>query len=148
MKLKCTNCGRTAETKSIGADPFCEPDGQGDYNAWDGTDGQELCPECRVKATPGPWRITDASGRREIAQTVTGRLICEVYNAPGTDNREANAALIVRAVNSHDALVDACHALMAGLEMVAESTGTTKGLKSSPGYRQAVEALAKAEERT
>jgi len=62
--------------------------------------------------TPGPWKITTASGGREIAESITGRLLCEVYNAPGTDNREANARLIA-----------ACPAMLEALIIVSKSSG-------------------------
>jgi hypothetical protein len=111
MKLTCTNCGRTAQTKTIGADPFCEPDGEGDYNAWDGTDGHELCPQCKAriydmrgKHAPGPWVIGGFTGRTgadtqgDIIIKAPDRcavaLVC--YHGD-TGEKEANARLIAAA---------------------------------------------------
>jgi hypothetical protein len=107
MKLTCTNCGRTAQTKTIGADPFCEPDGEGDYNAWDGTDGHELCPQCKAriydmrgKHTPGPWRIEGEPGNSPY---ISGTMpegepdhICQIIETPAGEDR-ANARLIAAA---------------------------------------------------
>lgn len=73
------------------------------------------------KATARPWKVgrvhlrldQDADsipliythdGALEVAQVRT--------SAPDSGEREANAALIVRAVNSHDALVEACEAAL------------------------------------
>ncbi len=46
MRLTCTECGRTGQTKTIGADPFCEPDGQGGYDVWAVNGNVILCPDC------------------------------------------------------------------------------------------------------
>ena len=46
MRLTCTRCGRTGQTKTIGADPFCEPDGQGGYDVWAVNGNVVVCPDC------------------------------------------------------------------------------------------------------
>ncbi len=65
------------------------------------------------KATARPWIVNVwTTGRRTIEHYIdkkfnTGHPIAEIL-AQHNDAHKANAALIVKAVNSHDALVEAC----------------------------------------
>lgn len=53
--------------------------------------------------TPTPWRIVLAP-----TQIVTdGEIIATLNNAMGVEQRQGNAAFIVRAVNSHEELMEA-----------------------------------------
>ena len=75
-----------------------------------------------TKGTPRPWeasnpttsitRIQD-SFKRNILATLLGTM----------ENREANAALIVKAVNNHDALVEALEGLFRECTMVHKYWG-------------------------
>lgn len=57
--------------------------------------------------TPTPWHFSDLYGR-EIIHTASGVAICALkYGSRMQKRDEANAALIVRAVNSHAELVSA-----------------------------------------
>jgi hypothetical protein len=62
--------------------------------------------------TPTPWRVQAGSGNSEEAFTITtsDRVIASVAGE-GYANRQANAAFIVRAANSHAALVAALRAV-------------------------------------
>ncbi len=55
------------------------------------------------KATPRPWRRA-ASGRAVFIASGAG-YIAEVFHDEHSENVEANAALIVQAVNERDALI-------------------------------------------
>ena len=57
-------------------------------------------------ATPRPWRISEQEG---FCAIIAGAKIanCEIIAECSGDRHEANAELIVCAVNSHDALVAA-----------------------------------------
>jgi hypothetical protein len=65
-------------------------------------------------ATPRPWKITDTDGDLYISAPNVTIADCTSWsantgqpNCPESDESHANAELIVRAVNSHDALVEA-----------------------------------------
>jgi hypothetical protein len=68
------------------------------------------------KHTPLPWK---ADGPEVFALGADGNFACHVatawsypYVGPGSDDAGANAALIVRAVNSHAGLLVACEAAL------------------------------------
>ena len=62
------------------------------------------------KATPSgtPWILNKNNqfNNGYCIETENGRVLAEINRTDETD--EANASLIVRAVNAHDALVEAC----------------------------------------
>ncbi|MDD5534062.1 MAG: hypothetical protein PHC52_14820 [Syntrophales bacterium] len=96
--------------------------------------------------TPTPWRdYVQGDGTGVIISTVEkdnyGRDREIIVRVPlsGQPSRE-NAAFIVRAVNAHDALVDALGTLVASLSWEEKRSGTTYH-----GYEMAKAALAKAE---
>jgi len=66
------------------------------------------------KATERPWGINLAHGVPTIfSQSKTGYpAICMMSSGAEKPNNEANAALIVRAVNSHEALIEALENLI------------------------------------
>lgn len=81
--------------------------------------------------TPTPWAyikatVPDNTGGYDYAITVDGKIIAEVFQHTGWDDEktgkyetqpvEANAAFIVRACNSHDALVEALEGNLRSLE--------------------------------
>ena len=70
------------------------------------------------KATARPWAtsaVTEADGSTiwDVCAADAGDMIADLK---GLDNAEADAALIVRAVNSHEALVAALRDLLDGSE--------------------------------
>lgn len=74
--------------------------------------------------TPTPWEYAPTSAeddRFDIYQANTGYTIARTVNNAHVDCRKANAELIVRAVNSHEALVQACKAALACLCMDSDS---------------------------
>ena len=62
-----------------------------------------------TEPTPRPWAVSDDEGRPVVVETsmgIAGHLLkpCGLFD---DDQERANVALAVRAVNSHDALVEA-----------------------------------------
>lgn len=58
--------------------------------------------------TPTPWEIRDVPSRERFKITdSTGYTIAEMPSYPIIEKEEANAAYIVRAVNAHEALLEA-----------------------------------------
>ena len=75
--------------------------------------------------TPRPWRfdtikraVTMGSTRDRMVRTVDGEIVASLDGDIAT--AQANAALIVRAVNSHDALRDALAEMLADAETMRE----------------------------
>ncbi len=64
--------------------------------------------------TPLPWEVGERIGDGSPVVTYQARDIATVENYYG--DGEANAELIVRAVNAHDDLLAACKALMKQIE--------------------------------
>lgn len=62
-----------------------------------------------TKHTPTPWKEGKSSAPMTecIILSESGYVIGEVYNCQDNPENTANAAFIVRACNSHDALVEA-----------------------------------------
>ena len=82
---------------------------------------------CRqAGATPRPWRIDGGTNKKGDLfvhlddDTVAGETCVATVHNWMAEGARANAALIVRAVNSHDALVEACEK---ATNKLAESTG-------------------------
>jgi hypothetical protein len=63
-----------------------------------------------VGATPGPWRVKEFGSSVVLGNDPSDDLVCNtrIFSTRGV----ANAALIVRAVNSHTALVEALQAAL------------------------------------
>jgi hypothetical protein len=61
--------------------------------------------------TPGPWRVCDAFTDLEIV-TDRAQEVESIVQFKGHRNARADAAWIVCAVNSHDALLRACRLLV------------------------------------
>ena len=109
-----------------------------------------------TKPTPGPWHITDwrdGSGpvlrlAIENGGTAGGTVTC-VLNAM-IPECEANARLIVRAVNCHADLVDGCNALLGLFQLLCARDDAPAWLKdafeTSHRVTEARAALAKAGE--
>lgn len=96
--------------------------------------------------TPGPWKAThigEGEFRKEIIiDTATCGQIAEVLDA---GNGAANAAFIVRACNSHDALLEALKAVMETFEREYQKLtdgrkGTTQNFTSMWMARAALQA--------
>jgi len=87
-----------------------------------------------MEHTPVPWKVVDRwkivrdAGhplpRLIVETTISGE--CEVYQGNAD---EANAAFIVQAVNSHEALVEALDCDL--LELAAETLGREVGLPAN-----------------
>lgn len=60
------------------------------------------------KATPRPWSLGENANGSPLILGANLRGICPVISSHGLNERQANAELIVRAVNCHDELVEAC----------------------------------------
>jgi len=101
------------------------------------------------KPAARPWQIRDRGGpgwpQREIVGSDGQRVLCidpvnpfHAHNGSHSQ-RQAHAELIVRAVNSHDALVEACKAAKEVLDK-AELSSTT-------AWRQCFTALALAKKK-
>ena len=60
-------------------------------------------------ATPRPWKVSDLDKFRIVADDNAGRYVAITYHdmLHNTEMNEANAQLIVKAVNCHDELVEA-----------------------------------------
>ena len=106
-----------------------------------------------TQATPRPWKITRTEGSLGVGLdwAITGRwtAIATLFDEDDDPEQEANAALIVRAVNNHDALVEALEALLAAvpekpywLKPDAESEGYFEVNLPEPVVEQARAALA------
>jgi type VI protein secretion system component VasF len=73
----------------------------------------------KLAPTPTPWRAVGKLVEAESLRTSPAIMPPLVATVESTDNEDqdyANAALIVRAVNSHAALLDACRALLNAAE--------------------------------
>ncbi len=96
--------------------------------------------------TPTPWHTKN--NETEIADSRGWRIAYVSFEAPRTaDERDANAAFIVRACNSHEQLLEACKALLICLRS-AECSSTCPidcTVGDRPGDK-ARAAIAKAEE--
>jgi hypothetical protein len=72
------------------------------------------------KHTPTPWETADAYGPIEGGQSIKAvcdnYLICSTTGYYGRDGAIANAAFIVRAVNSHEQLVAALKRCLARIK--------------------------------
>jgi hypothetical protein len=90
--------------------------------------------------TPTPWaryddgKLAARGWIKSVCKGIPEQMVAQAIGVGAIEEREANAAFIVRAVNSHDDLVKA-------LEAMLEKHG---GLEISPAARQARAALAKA----
>jgi len=69
------------------------------------------------RATARPWVVDPQEF--DLIRVLKDRAVCQVFG-DGAEQTKANAALIVRAVNSHDKLVEACEA---ATNKLAESIG-------------------------
>lgn len=74
--------------------------------------------ETTQEATARPWGLGAGVGS-ELSHSVFGdaglQIICDCDFSSDVDRSAANAALIVRAVNSHDALIEALQAVLADI---------------------------------
>lgn len=73
--------------------------------------------------TPTPWRITDAKGSLCSYTITAANDTLVLYGAQivnSNSETKANAALIVRAVNSFEALVNALRAAQAVVDAIAD----------------------------
>ena len=107
-----------------------------------------------TKHTPTPWTCEGEVDGRHHAVAIMAEgarpahpLIAQMLFGLGRVEKEtalANAAFIVRAVNSHEALVEACKEAIVMAEILCWHTATqSPALKSR--YNKLVEALNKAE---
>lgn len=100
-----------------------------------------------TKHTPTPWYLADDDDCRiccpeeDVCTADTHR---DEYS-PDEDEAIANAAFIVRAVNSHDALVEALQSLLdETLNCVDDGTLPRDAVDNNAGVKKARTALAKA----
>ncbi len=89
--------------------------------------------------TPTPWKaqqgLSSTSPRLEIVRADLSAFVAQVHRThDGNKEAEANAAFIVRACNSHDALVEALSALEAELSHLLDPNNTNNTL-SEPQRR-------------
>jgi hypothetical protein len=101
------------------------------------TDTVERLRELRAKATEGPWyadqpdSFGDVNLRTRHEELAIGAIVNGAFKAMGqrSDTPEANAALIVEAINALPALLDAVEALepFATAEMRGQSAHVTDG---------------------
>jgi hypothetical protein len=101
------------------------------------------------KHTPTPWRVTEHERNDEsialcIHSDAMGMPICRLGGNISQINVEANAEFIVRAVNSHDKLVEAAERLLATLDAHLK-TPHLERLNSQMGQFRAALAMAKGE---
>lgn len=81
--------------------------------------------------TPTPWLVTDEIDRiynGELIRPVSGNpspvaVVCDFNRFDRDEERKANAAFIVKAVNAHDALVDAARSAIALIESYENKEG-------------------------
>jgi len=70
--------------------------------------------------TPTPWKFEDEYVRADALNgDEGGNIVADVYTRPShshSPEMEANAAFIVRAVNAHDALVEALEIMVGSYE--------------------------------
>lgn len=64
----------------------------------------------KAKNIPTPWKVYDFGGV-QIGHADTGEAVCSMWG--NADEGKANAAFIVRAVNSHDKLVEVLSRIIA-----------------------------------
>ena len=103
------------------------------------------------EATPSPWKFLDREDpMHALICTEDGfcgiaRPIANIYSGQELHKEEmrANANLIVRAVNSHDALLEACKALRDRIE-VLQGTGEY-GIEDKEAWEKGCAAIAAAE---
>jgi len=94
------------------------------------------------EATPRPWKRGKGADAEYILSIGDGtgvqrRVLDLYYRGVSREERDANADLVVRAVNAHDALVEACEAALYTLRALYSESITIDVLRS---------ALAKAKE--
>lgn len=85
-----------------------------------------------MKNTALPWKIGSKIAGKHISKCIDHIVIEQSGDTPkyvactlgynSTEERDANAALIVRAVNSHEALVEACKSVLDLLSKTAVIT--------------------------
>ena len=72
--------------------------------------------------TPIPWEAAKGGFNRDDGERIWGTIennkwiVAEIEQEPCGGDPESNAALIVRCVNSHDALVEALESMLSGIE--------------------------------
>jgi len=65
--------------------------------------------ETQSKHTATPWKVDNKLKQYVVADEVVGVRVGYPILSCCTENEETNAEFIVRAVNSHEALVEACN---------------------------------------
>jgi hypothetical protein len=109
--------------------------------------------EQNVAHTPTPWRLEIEGDERMVVSSAIDKdgdrvLVCDLYRG-GYDysdlgySMDANAAFIVRAVNSHDELVAALEGICAG-EIDASGTAIILGNDAWTKLSNAMHALSRA----
>ena len=93
-------------------------------------------PYCAVPYGPNEFHIVDGGGD-------TVAVTKPVYGYPGHD--EKIAAYICRAVNAHDALVEACRGFLSWFDHMPEDNAIAHGVELVTRLRDARAALALAE---
>lgn len=100
-------------------------------------------------ATPRPWRVSKFDGRYSIV--AEGAITIAPSLAEIDTHPQANAALIVKAVNAHDALVAALYTAKAMIRLNArdeaqDDEAWKRFQENSPGMKEINAALKAAEE--
>lgn len=95
--------------------------------------------------TPLPWRTLDTGNEIQITTANHWRKIAVTTWEPVTAEDRANASYIVRACNSHEALVSALSALVSECQSRFDYESTRA---ENAALEQAVSALAQAEANT
>lgn len=103
----------------------------------------------KAEHTPTPWNI--APGRNAADNTIEireGLYSAVAYVAPRphyADNQEANAAFIIRAVNSHEELLDSLHYIKELAENATDHTAAIGLILDFLNHDGGAEAIRKAE---
>lgn len=113
--------------------------------------GQCICAACnfnKPQHTPTPWHLHDTENATICGPDHLSLALCEARSRKGSEN-DANAAFIVRAVNSHEALLDVVKEALCHLDPNCEYDGANANGKEVSEYAKLViamyEAIAKAE---
>ena len=89
--------------------------------------------------TPGPWSYTGTSDWATVFRSGTNEHICGIISK----EKKANAAFIVRACNSHDALVSALQSLFEHCAMVHKYWGDGSNTKEADAAIESARAAIK-----
>lgn len=96
--------------------------------------------QSKASATPGPWVHYDDSKesvhRHEIV--ALGKTVARIYCTKGMEAEDAaNAALIVRAVNAYDDMLEALRASLVAMKLASALPGVSDEYNFGPAIAEA-----------